>query len=110
VEEGRYALCSTEIQGCRRDSNGFQHTCSSNLSNQFATNTNFLNSRELRQMITSLGDQGSQVRVLSPRFAADSTAVKPFPADFSGFHLAGISNSAGTSTYSLIWAFPTKPL
>jgi hypothetical protein len=55
-----------------------------------------------REMRTSLGDQRSQVRVLSPRFAADCSAVKPFPADCSRFQLVGISHSAGTSTYSRI--------
>jgi hypothetical protein len=53
-------------------------------------------------MRTNLGDQGSQVRVLSPRFAAHCTAVKPFPLDCSRFQLAGISHFAGTSTHSLI--------
>jgi hypothetical protein len=51
-------------------------------------------------MRTSLEDQGSQVRVLSPRFAAGCTAVKPFPLGCSRFQLAGISHFAGTSTHS----------
>ena len=52
-------------------------------------------------MSTSLGDQGSQVRVLSPRFAAVSNAVKPAPADCNEFQVAGI-HAAGTSTHFLI--------
>src|ERR1017187_1550364 len=53
-------------------------------------------------MRTSLGDQGSQVRVLSPRFAAHCTAVKLFSLSCSQFQLAGISHFAGTSPHSLI--------
>ncbi len=53
-------------------------------------------------MRTSLGDQGSQVRVLSPRFAADCTAVQPFSRNCSRFQVVGISHFAGTSHHSLI--------
>jgi len=62
----------------------------------------FLNSISRSEISAGLGDQGSQVRVLSPRFAAHCTAVKPFSADCSGFQLPGISHFAGTSTHSLI--------
>src|ERR1035437_9256646 len=53
-------------------------------------------------MRTGLGDQGSQFRVLSPRFAAHCSAVQPFPLRFSRFQLAGISHCAGTSTHSQV--------
>ena len=50
-----------------RKSNGFHRTCSSRHSNQFATKPLFLILVVLLETSTSLGDQGSQVRVLSPR-------------------------------------------
>ena len=88
--------------GCRRDSNGFQYARSSRHSNHFPTKALKLEINPNREISAGLGDQGSQVRVLSPRFAAHCTAVKSFPADCSGFQLAGISHFAGTSTHSLI--------
>jgi hypothetical protein len=84
VKEGRDAL-SNRIQPCRRDSNGFQLTRSSNHSNQYSTKTNFLNSTRRRQISTSLGDQGSQVRVPSPRAPTKSNSGK---RDSIGFQLA----------------------
>jgi hypothetical protein len=53
-------------------------------------------------MTTSLGDQGSQVRALSPRFAVHCTAVQPFPLSCSRFQLAGISHFTGTSPHTVI--------
>jgi hypothetical protein len=53
-------------------------------------------------MRTSLGDQGSQVRVLSPRFASHCSAVKLFSLSCSRFQFAGISHFAGTSPHSLV--------
>jgi hypothetical protein len=71
---------STRIQRRRRDFSGSHVTCTSNHSNHFATITNILNSSGHRQMSTSLGDQGSQVRVLSPRASANSdrNVIVPF--------------------------------
>ena len=47
------------------------------------------------QIRTGLGDQGSQVRVLSPRFAVRCTGVKLLSLVCSRFQLAGISHFAG---------------
>ncbi len=55
---------------CRDDSNGFQHACSSRHSNHFPTKALQVELSQHREMGTSLGDQGSQVRVLSPRDSA----------------------------------------
>jgi hypothetical protein len=85
-----------------RNSNGFHRTCPSRHSNQSPTKPLKIELSTHREMRTSLGDHGSQVRVLSPRFAADCSAVKPLPADCSRFQLVGISHSTGTSTYSRI--------
>jgi hypothetical protein len=60
------------------------------------------NSARVRKRVLVWGTKGSQVRVLSPRFAAECTAVQPFPLSCSRFQLAGISHFAGTSTHSLI--------
>ncbi len=46
--------------------------------NHVSNNRLHLNSERICSQITTLGDQGSQVRVLSPRFAAHCTAVQPF--------------------------------
>jgi hypothetical protein len=54
---------------CRRDSNGIHHARASRHSNQFATKPLFLNSISWSSISAGLGDQGSQVRVLSPRLA-----------------------------------------
>ena len=95
-------LSVEERWGILGDCSGFHHTRSSRHSNQFSTKPLFLNSAPWLKISTSLGDQGSQVRVLSPRFAAHFTAVKLFSLSCSRFQLAGISHFAGTSTHSLI--------
>jgi hypothetical protein len=95
--------CPARAGACSRNSNGLHRMCSSRHSNQFPTKPPFLNSMSRHEIRTSLGDQGSQVRVLSPRFAAQlHCAVKPFPLSCSRFQLAGISHFAGTSPHSLI--------
>jgi hypothetical protein len=43
-------------------------------------------------MSTNLGDQGSQVRVLSPRLAVQCTAVKLLSLGCCRFQLAGIGH------------------
>jgi hypothetical protein len=75
------------VQGRWYDSNGFQLARTSNHSNRFATIANILNSVASPQMSTGLGDQGSQVRVLSPRLSSIlntgmgvSSPVQPRPA------------------------------
>jgi hypothetical protein len=54
----------------------FHRTCSSRHSNQFATKPLILNSVTLSEIRTSLGDQGSQVRVLSPRRTRNLISVQ----------------------------------
>jgi len=87
---------------CRRDSSGFHYSRASRHSNHFPTKALKIELSAHREMRTNLGDQGSQVRVLSPRFAAHCSAVQPFPLSFRRFQLAGISHFAGTSTHSLV--------
>jgi hypothetical protein len=53
--------------GCRRGSNGFQEARSCRPSNHFPTKALKLELNPSREIRTGLGDQGSQVRVLSPR-------------------------------------------
>jgi len=99
---GKRAQSYSTRPGCPRDFKEIHHPCSSRHSNQFSTKPLFLNLASRLQMRTHLGDQGSQVRVLSPRFAAYCTAVNVFSLSRSRFQLAGISHFAGTSTHSLI--------
>ncbi len=72
-------LRPTDACSCRRDSNGFHQPRSSRHSNQFATKPLFLNSPVRLEISTGLGDQGSQVRVLSPRRTRNLSAVQGFP-------------------------------
>jgi hypothetical protein len=58
---------SNDCQESPSAGNGFQEAWTSTLSNHFSTRAIFLTSTASRQMSTSLGDQGSQVRVPSPR-------------------------------------------
>ena len=52
---------------CRDDSNGFQRACPSRHSNHFPIESTLKRTHCSSEMRTNLGDQGSQVRVLSPR-------------------------------------------
>jgi hypothetical protein len=89
-------------RGCRRGSNGFQEARSSRHSNHFPTRALKRELNPSREISTSLGDQRSLVRVLSPRFAAHCIAVKPFPLSCSRFQHAGISHFAGNRRHSLL--------
>jgi hypothetical protein len=103
VEEGAAGAVHADTE-VSPDSNGFQHSRSSRHSNQFPTKPLKIELSAHQEIRTSLGDQGSQVRVLSPRFAAVSNAVKPAPADCNGFQRIPTcrNHPAGTSTHTLI--------
>jgi hypothetical protein len=60
-------LRPTHAYRWRTPSNAFHQARSSRHSNQFATKPLFLNSSSRPEISTGLADQGSQVRVLSPR-------------------------------------------
>jgi hypothetical protein len=96
---GQCGLRPTSFQESPDDSN---FRGAGNIPTKSPKRRNILNSIVQREISAGLGDQGSQVRVLSPRFAAHCTAVKPLPPDCSGFQVAGITHSAATSVYSLI--------
>ena len=81
-------------------------------SNHFPTKALKVELSMRREIRTSLGDQGSQVRVLSPRFAAHYVAVQ-----CSHFHtVSADSNLGGSVTLQglvlIPWLmfFPAKPL
>src|ERR1035441_5871201 len=93
---GSDRLRPTNTYRRRGDSNGFQQARSGRHSNQFATKPPFLNSALRLETSTNLGDQGSQVRVLSPRrtpefeFATSGCAVQALSPNWSRSQRVGI--------------------
>lgn len=77
--KGNNGLWPIHPGACRRDSNGFHCTCSSRHSNQIPTKPLLRNSILRHEIGAGLGDQGSQVRVLSPRRTRKLISVQGFP-------------------------------
>jgi hypothetical protein len=70
---GRWLVTPLIPAWMSRDSKGVHHACSSRHSNHFRTKALQVEFSAHREISTGLGDQGSQVRVLSPRAFANSS-------------------------------------
>jgi len=73
------------------DSAAFHFAGTSALSNQIPTTPLYLNSAPRPEISTGLGDQGSQVRVLSPRLVLRCSRFQRTPPRCTGLYFAGIS-------------------